>query len=88
MTLYTRADWLIPAGLVALSFIPIAAVIFRMVQLGGSAEITPDNARFFAAPLTVVRLMRQAPTTFGAWLQAPALQSWDARNYGTQPITA
>lgn len=25
-----------------------------MVQLGGGAEITPDNARFFAAPLPVV----------------------------------
>ena len=54
MTSYTRADWLIPAGLVELSFIDIAAGIFRMVQLGGSAEITPDNARFFAAPLPVV----------------------------------
>ena len=49
-----KADWLIPAGLIALSFIPTVAGIFRLVQLGGGAEITPDNARFFAAPLPVV----------------------------------
>lgn len=49
-----KTDWLIPAGLIALSFVPIAAGAFRIVQLGGDAEITPDNARFFAAPLPVV----------------------------------
>ena len=49
-----RADWLIPAGLIAISFIPIAVGSFRMVQLGTGAEITPNNARFFAAPLPVV----------------------------------
>lgn len=47
-----RKDWLIPAGLIALSFIPIAAGTFRMVQLGG--EITPENARFLAEPLPIV----------------------------------
>ena len=50
----TKADWLIPAGLIALSFIPVAAGTFRVVQLGSGAEITPANARFFAAPLPVV----------------------------------
>jgi uncharacterized membrane protein len=54
MTSSAKADWLIPAGLIALSFIPIAAGTFRMVQLGVGAEITPDNARFFAVPLPVV----------------------------------
>ena len=54
MTSSAKADWLIPAGLIALSFIPIAAGTFRMVQLGVGAQITPDNARFFAAPLPVV----------------------------------
>lgn len=49
-----RASWLIPAGLLALSFIPIAAGIFRLVQLGGAAAVTPENARFFAAPWPVV----------------------------------
>lgn len=54
MTSFPKAGWLIPAGLTALSFIPVAAGAFRIVQLGGGAEITPDNARFFAAPLPVV----------------------------------
>lgn len=54
MTSSTKSDWLIPAGLIALSFIPIAAGSFRIIQLGTDAEITPENARFFAAPLPVV----------------------------------
>jgi hypothetical protein len=45
---------LIPAGLIALSIVPVVAGAFRLVQLGGGAEITPENARFFAAPLPVV----------------------------------
>lgn len=54
MTSATKRDWLISAGLIALSFIPIAAGTFRVIQLGTGAEITPENARFFAAPLPVV----------------------------------
>lgn len=54
MTAPTKNDWLIPAALIALSSIPIAAGTARMLELGGGAVITPDNARFFAAPLPVV----------------------------------
>jgi uncharacterized membrane protein len=50
---FRRTDWLIAVGLIALSSIPIAAGIFRMVQLGSGAGVTPDNARFLAAPLPV-----------------------------------
>jgi uncharacterized membrane protein len=50
----TRKDWLIPAGLVALSLVPAIAGTVRLTQLAGGAEITPENARFFAAPLPVV----------------------------------
>ncbi|MCZ6445780.1 MAG: DUF2306 domain-containing protein [Planctomycetota bacterium] len=50
----TRADWLVPTSLIALSFIPIAAGATRLVGLAGGAEITPENARFFAAPVPVV----------------------------------
>jgi len=60
MTSSAKTDWLIPAGLIALSFIPIAAGTFRIVQLAGGAQITPDNARFFAAPLPVVLHMISA----------------------------
>jgi len=54
MTTSAKSDWPIPAGLIALSFVPAAAGTFRLAQLGVGAEITPDNARFFAAPLPVV----------------------------------
>jgi len=46
--------WLIPAGLIMLVAIPLAAGAFRLTQLAGGAAITPANARFFAAPLPVV----------------------------------
>jgi Predicted membrane protein (DUF2306) len=48
------AGWLVPVGLLILSFIPIAAGAFRLSQLAGAAAITPANARFFASPLPVV----------------------------------
>lgn len=48
-----RIDWIIPAALVALSVVPAIAGTVRLVELTGGAEITPANARFFAAPLPV-----------------------------------
>lgn len=50
----SKRDWFIPAGLLVLSFIPIVAGTFRVVQLGAGAVISPDNAPFVAAPLPVV----------------------------------
>src|SRR5215208_4627267 len=50
----TRADWLVPTALIVLSFIPFAAGAIRVVGLASGAEITPENARFFTAPLPVV----------------------------------
>ena len=50
----TRSDWLIPAGLIALSMVPALAGSVRLAQLAGGAEITLENARFFAAPLPVM----------------------------------
>lgn len=49
-----RADWLVPAALIALSFIPVVAGVARLAGLAGGAAITPENARFFAMPLPVV----------------------------------
>ncbi len=49
-----RADRLVPAALIALSVIPVAAGVVRLGELTGGAEITPENARFFAAPLPAV----------------------------------
>lgn len=50
----TRTDWLVPASLIVLSLVPALAGTMRLAQLGTSAEVTPDNARFFAAPVPVV----------------------------------
>lgn len=48
------SDWLTPTALVTLSFVPVVAGAFRLVQLGTGVEITEDNARFFGAPIPVV----------------------------------
>ncbi|MEP6762863.1 MAG: DUF2306 domain-containing protein [Gemmatimonadaceae bacterium] len=50
----TKKDWLIPAGLIALSLVPAAAGIARLAQLAGGANITAENARFFAMPLPII----------------------------------
>jgi len=49
-----KREWLIPAGLLALSLVPMVAGTFRLVQLGAGGVISPDNARFVAAPLPIV----------------------------------
>lgn len=43
-----------PALLIALSAVPVIAGVVRVVGLAGGAEITPENARFFAAPVSAV----------------------------------
>lgn len=54
-TAYKRkAEWLVPAALILLSLIPAIAGAARINELTRGAEITPDNARFFASPLPVV----------------------------------
>ena len=50
----TRGGWRAPAALLLLSAIPVIAGAVRLTELTGGAAITPDNARFFAAPLPVV----------------------------------
>jgi uncharacterized membrane protein len=49
-----RSDSLVPAALLALSLVPVVAGIHRLAELAGRADITPENARFFAAPLPVI----------------------------------
>ena len=46
--------WLVPTGLLLLSAIPLIFGGVRLHQLAMGAEITPANARFFAAPAPVV----------------------------------
>lgn len=54
MSAAPRSEKLIPAGLLALSFVPVIAGAFRVIQLAQGAPITPENARLFAAPAVVV----------------------------------
>ncbi len=50
----SRGTWQLPAALILLSIIPLIFGILRLNELANGAEITPDNARFFASPLPVV----------------------------------
>ena len=47
-------EWGVPFALIALCAIPLVFGAVRLVTLAVGAEITPENARFFAAPLPVV----------------------------------
>jgi len=50
----TKADWLVPAGLLALGIVPAIGGALRLAELGSGAAITPENARFFVAPVPVL----------------------------------
>ena len=53
MTSATKRMWLLPTGLVLLSTIPVFAGGIRLDQLSTGAQITAENARFFADPVPV-----------------------------------
>lgn len=69
------AKWFV-AGLLVLSAIPLAAGAFRLTELAGGAQITPTNARFFAAPLPVVMHIVSAAfyAILGAFQFAPGFR--------------
>jgi uncharacterized membrane protein len=50
----SKREWLIPIGLILLSLVPVIAGAARIVELSSGAEITTNNARFFASPVPVV----------------------------------
>ena len=50
----TSRQWLVPAGLVLLSSVPVLAGAARVGELTGGAEVTADNARFLASPVPVL----------------------------------
>ena len=49
-----QISWWVPVGLILLSIIPLIFGALRLNELASGAEITPDNARFFASPSPVV----------------------------------
>jgi uncharacterized membrane protein len=50
----TRPEWLVPAALIMLTVVPVAAGALRVAELTGGAQVTPENARFFAMPIPVL----------------------------------
>lgn len=48
-----RSDWLLPAALIAFGLVPALGGAVRLSQLAGGTTITPENARFLAAPLPI-----------------------------------
>ncbi len=49
-----RRDWTVPAALLALAAVPLAAGVVRLAGLAAADPITAHNARFIGAPLPVV----------------------------------
>jgi uncharacterized membrane protein len=47
-------EWLVTAGLLALTFVPVLAGALRVGQLASGGPVTPDNHRFFAMPVPVL----------------------------------
>ncbi|WP_127792596.1 DUF2306 domain-containing protein [Agromyces sp. LHK192] len=48
------AEWMVPAGLLVLSVIPILGGAMRVSELSTGAVITEENARFFHSPVPVL----------------------------------
>lgn len=76
MTNAVKSNWLVPTALLALGIVPMVAGTLRLVQLGVGAQITPDSARFFAAPWPFVVHMVSATlfSALGALQFAPSLR--------------
>ncbi|MGI5498947.1 DUF2306 domain-containing protein [Lentzea sp. CA-135723] len=72
----SRSDKLIPAAIILFSVIPVLGGVLRLTELGGGAEITPDNARFFASPVPVVlhAVTVSVYSLLGAFQFAPGLR--------------
>lgn len=61
-------DFKIPLGLVLLCLIPLLGGVVRIQSLAGGGDVTPENARFFAAPLPI--LIHIIASTFYGFLGA------------------
>jgi uncharacterized membrane protein len=47
-------EWRVPAALILLALLPVFSGVARVLELGTNATITPENQRFFAAPLPII----------------------------------
>lgn len=71
-----RRDWLIPAGLVFLSLVPVVAGASRLMRLATDAPTSVEDARFFTSPAPVVLhiIAVSLYAVIGAFQFAPKLQ--------------
>ncbi|GAB3805249.1 DUF2306 domain-containing protein [Micromonospora zhanjiangensis] len=71
-----RRDWPILTGLILLSVVPAFGGALRVVSLSGG-EVTPENVRFFAAPVPVLLhiVAAVAFTVLGAFQFAPGFRN-------------
>lgn len=58
----SRREWLVTAGLLALTVVPVVAGALRVDQLASGGPVTPDNHRFFAMPVPVLVHILSAST--------------------------
>jgi uncharacterized membrane protein len=49
-----KNEWLVPIALILLALVPVASGVFRVLELGIGATITPENKRFFEAPVPII----------------------------------
>ncbi|MFC7847069.1 DUF2306 domain-containing protein [Arthrobacter sp. NPDC057388] len=71
-----RPGWLVQAGLIFLTLIPVLAGAARLTELTGGAAITPRNERFFTSPVPVVIhiVSATAYSLLGAFQFSPSLR--------------
>jgi hypothetical protein len=74
--LNNRAEWLVPTALIVLSSVPLVAGALRITELTGGAEVTQENARFFASPFPVMLHILSASlyTFLGAFQFVPGFR--------------
>src|SRR5512133_3926336 len=72
----SRSSWLVPAGLILLSLIPVLAGAARLGELTGGAVPTVHNARFLDSPVPVLAHIVGATifSLIGAFQFVPALR--------------
>jgi uncharacterized membrane protein len=70
------AEWRAPIALIALCAIPLLAGGVRLATLAAGVPVTPDNARFFGAPLPVVLHVLSVATfiVLGAFQFVPGIR--------------
>jgi uncharacterized membrane protein len=76
MTSSAERQWPVPAALITLVLIPVAAGADRIGQLATNVPVTPANARFFAQPVPVVVHIISATVycVLGAFQFVPSLR--------------